>query len=311
MPDLFDTPPAKPGDSYSAKDIEVLEGLEPVRRRPGMYIGGTDERGAASPRRRGRSTTRWTRRSPAMPRRIEIELGADGWVTVRDNGRGIPVDPHPRFPGQIGARSHPDDAAFRRQVRRRRLQDLGRPARRRRLGGQRALRRARGRGRARPPAVAPELLPRRSRRRSSRIAGRCRTGAARRCASIPTRRSSASSASGRRRSTAWRAPRPICSAASKSAGAATRRCRARTACRPRRGCISRAGSAISSRRASTAAPMLTPRPFRRPGRVSRKAAASNGRSPGPRTRRTGSAIPIATRSRRRRAARMRPGCAAR
>src|SRR5437660_326156 len=45
MPDLFDTPPVKPGDSYSAKDIEVLEGLEPVRRRPGMYVGGADERG--------------------------------------------------------------------------------------------------------------------------------------------------------------------------------------------------------------------------------------------------------------------------
>src|SRR5580692_4128693 len=97
MPDLFDTPPAKPGDSYSAKDIEVLEGLEPVRRRPGMYVGGADERGlhhlvaeildnAMDEAVAGHAT------------RIEIELGSGNWVTVRDNGRGIPVDPHPRFP---------------------------------------------------------------------------------------------------------------------------------------------------------------------------------------------------------------------
>jgi topoisomerase IV subunit B len=97
MPDLFDTPPEKSGDSYSAKDIEVLEGLEPVRRRPGMYVGGADERGlhhlvaeildnAMDEAVAGHAT------------RIEIELGAGNWVTVRDNGRGIPVDPHPRFP---------------------------------------------------------------------------------------------------------------------------------------------------------------------------------------------------------------------
>lgn len=97
MPDLFDTPTQQPEASYSAKDIEVLEGLEPVRRRPGMYIGGTDERGlhhlvaevldnAMDEAVAGHAT------------RIEIELAADDWVTIRDNGRGIPVDPHPRFP---------------------------------------------------------------------------------------------------------------------------------------------------------------------------------------------------------------------
>jgi topoisomerase IV subunit B len=97
MPDLFDHPSAKPGDSYSAKDIEVLEGLEPVRRRPGMYIGSIDERGlhhlaaelldnAMDEAVAGHAT------------RIEIELAAGNWLTVRDNGRGIPVDPHPRFP---------------------------------------------------------------------------------------------------------------------------------------------------------------------------------------------------------------------
>src|SRR5216683_5941408 len=97
MPDLFDTPVSKTADSYSAKDIEVLEGLEPVRRRPGMYVGGTDERGlhhlvaevldnAMDEAVAGHAT------------RIEIELGSGNWVTIRDNGRGIPVDPHPRFP---------------------------------------------------------------------------------------------------------------------------------------------------------------------------------------------------------------------
>src|SRR2546425_6358825 len=96
MSDLCDTPVPKPADSYSAKDIEVLEGLEPVRRRPGMYIGGTDERAmhhlvaevldnAMDEAVAGQAT------------RIEIELDEEGFVTVRDNGRGIPVDPHPKF----------------------------------------------------------------------------------------------------------------------------------------------------------------------------------------------------------------------
>jgi topoisomerase-4 subunit B len=115
--DLFDPPPAprkggtgrvakaaartktreKSSDSgYSAKHIEVLEGLEPVRRRPGMYIGGTDEKAlhhlfaevidnAMDEALAGHAS--W----------IEVELEADGFVSVNDNGRGIPVDPHPKF----------------------------------------------------------------------------------------------------------------------------------------------------------------------------------------------------------------------
>ncbi|WP_291051052.1 DNA topoisomerase IV subunit B [Hyphomonas sp.] len=82
---------------YSAKDIEVLEGLEPVRKRPGMYIGGTDERAwhhlfaevldnAMDEAVAGHAS------------RIEIRLAADGFLTVTDNGRGIPIDPHPKFP---------------------------------------------------------------------------------------------------------------------------------------------------------------------------------------------------------------------
>src|SRR5213592_486901 len=82
---------------YTAADIEVLEGLEPVRRRPGMYIGGTDEKAlhhlfaevidnAMDEALAGHASF------------IEVILEADGFVTVTDNGRGIPVDPQPKFP---------------------------------------------------------------------------------------------------------------------------------------------------------------------------------------------------------------------
>jgi topoisomerase-4 subunit B len=101
MADLFDSlaPQAAgaPGDSYSAKDIEVLEGLEPVRRRPGMYVGGTDERALHHLAAEALDNA-MDEAVAGFASRIELELGADGWVTVRDNGRGIPVDPHPRFP---------------------------------------------------------------------------------------------------------------------------------------------------------------------------------------------------------------------
>ena len=83
-------------DSYTAADIEVLEGLEPVRRRPGMYIGGTDEKAlhhlfaevidnSMDEAVAGHAT--W----------IDVEMTADGYLSVTDNGRGIPVDPHPKF----------------------------------------------------------------------------------------------------------------------------------------------------------------------------------------------------------------------
>jgi topoisomerase-4 subunit B len=83
-------------DSYTAADIEVLEGLEPVRRRPGMYIGGTDEKAlhhlfaevldnAMDEAVAGHAT--W----------IDVSYTVDGYLAVTDNGRGIPVDPHPKF----------------------------------------------------------------------------------------------------------------------------------------------------------------------------------------------------------------------
>jgi topoisomerase-4 subunit B len=97
MADLFDTLPTSAAESYSAKDIEVLEGLEPVRRRPGMYVGGTDERALHHLAAEALDNA-MDEAVAGHANRIEIELSAEGWVTVRDNGRGIPVDPHPRFP---------------------------------------------------------------------------------------------------------------------------------------------------------------------------------------------------------------------
>lgn len=96
MSTLFSGPPPA-SQPYSAKDIEVLEGLEPVRKRPGMYIGGTDERSlhhlvveildnAMDEAVAGHAN------------RIDLTLHEDGAVSVRDNGRGIPLDPHPKFP---------------------------------------------------------------------------------------------------------------------------------------------------------------------------------------------------------------------
>jgi topoisomerase IV subunit B len=109
-PDLFEAPspasgrtaaparnkPRTTDTGYSAKHIEVLEGLEPVRRRPGMYIGGTDEKAlhhlfaevidnAMDEALAGHAD--W----------IEVEVEKDGFVSVTDNGRGIPVDAHPKF----------------------------------------------------------------------------------------------------------------------------------------------------------------------------------------------------------------------
>ena len=85
-----------PSADYTAADIEVLEGLEPVRRRPGMYIGGTDEKAmhhlfaevidnSMDEAVAGHATV------------IEVSLDADGFLSVSDNGRGIPVEPHPKY----------------------------------------------------------------------------------------------------------------------------------------------------------------------------------------------------------------------
>jgi topoisomerase-4 subunit B len=101
MADLFSASARRKGtakgkSSYSAKDIEVLEGLEPVRRRPGMYIGGTDET-AMHHLAAEILDNAMDEAVAGEASKIEISLAPDNWLTVRDNGRGIPVDPHPKF----------------------------------------------------------------------------------------------------------------------------------------------------------------------------------------------------------------------
>ncbi len=83
--------------SYSARDIEVLEGLEPVRKRPGMYVGGTDER-ALHHLAAEVLDNAMDEAVAGHASRIDMALRADGALMVRDNGRGIPIDPHPKFP---------------------------------------------------------------------------------------------------------------------------------------------------------------------------------------------------------------------
>jgi len=98
MNDLFGTPEDKPSPSdYSAKDIEVLEGLEPVRRRPGMYIGGTDET-ALHHLAAEIIDNSMDEAVAGHAGFIDVALAPGNILTVRDNGRGIPIDPHPKFP---------------------------------------------------------------------------------------------------------------------------------------------------------------------------------------------------------------------
>ncbi len=96
MTDLFDNT-AVVEDNYSAQDIQVLEGLEAVRARPGMYIGGTDEQSLHHMVAEILDNS-MDEAVAGFANRIELSLNADYSVTISDNGRGIPVDPHPKYP---------------------------------------------------------------------------------------------------------------------------------------------------------------------------------------------------------------------
>ncbi|MBY0428493.1 MAG: DNA topoisomerase IV subunit B, partial [Alphaproteobacteria bacterium] len=95
MADLFGN--AAKAAQYTADDIEVLEGLEPVRRRPGMYIGGTDEK-ALHHLVAEVLDNAMDEAVAGFANRIEMDLAADGTMSISDNGRGIPVDKHPKYP---------------------------------------------------------------------------------------------------------------------------------------------------------------------------------------------------------------------
>jgi topoisomerase-4 subunit B len=98
MSDLFASATATSAD-YDASSIEVLEGLEPVRRRPGMYIGGTDER-ALHHLAAEVLDNAMDEAVAGHASRIEVTLEAGNRLTITDNGRGIPIDPHPKYPGK-------------------------------------------------------------------------------------------------------------------------------------------------------------------------------------------------------------------
>ena len=157
---------------YNAASIEVLEGLEPVRRRPGMYIGGTDDIAHAPPLRRGdRQRDGRGGRRPRDLHRSVARRGRAG-CRVADNGRGMPVDPHPKFPGKsalevIMTKLHAggkfDSGVYETSGG---LHGVG-------VSVVNALSDARrGRGRARPDALPPGLRARRAGRPSSRVVGK-------------------------------------------------------------------------------------------------------------------------------------------
>jgi len=98
MSDLFANQPAS-SSGYDASTIEVLEGLEPVRRRPGMYIGGTDERALHHLASEVLDNS-MDEAVAGHATRIEVTLEPGNRLTITDNGRGIPVDLHPKFPGK-------------------------------------------------------------------------------------------------------------------------------------------------------------------------------------------------------------------
>ena len=86
-------------NSYDASDIEVLEGLEPVRKRPGMYIGGTDKNGMHHLFSEIIDNS-MDEAVAGHANKINVEILENNIISISDNGRGIPVDKHPKFPNK-------------------------------------------------------------------------------------------------------------------------------------------------------------------------------------------------------------------
>ena len=218
MSDLFAGGAPVP-ETYDASAIEVLEGLEPVRRRPGMYVGGTDERAyhhlAAEVLDNSMDEA-----VAGHATRIDVTLGRRRLADRRGQRPRHPDRRTSQVPRQVGARGDSDDAPLRRQILEQGLCDFGRPPRRRRQRRQRAVVAPDDRGGAEPRALPPGLFA----RAPVDAAGGGRRGAqpARHDDQLPPRHRDIRQprASVRPASIGWRARRPISSAASRSAGAA-------------------------------------------------------------------------------------------
>ena len=267
---------------YGAKDIEVLEGLEPVRRRPGMYIGGTDEKAlhhlfaevidnAMDEAVAGHATF------------IEVELSRTARCRRHRQRPRHPGRSASEVPQQVRARGHHDHAALGRQVRQQGLRDLGRPARRRRVvvnalsDGSRSRSRAASSSTGRPSRAA-------SRRARSKRLGQVHNRRGTRVRFQPDAQifGKERDVHAQRACSRWRARRPICSAASRSAGAAPRRCwRASRTCRPKATFRFPGGLKDYPRRARSRARRWSPaRSSPARSRSPAATARSNGRSPG-------------------------------
>ena len=207
--------PGTPGEtSYTAASIEVLEGLEPVRRRPGMYIGGTDE--AALHHLFAEALDNAMDEAVAGHASfIDVRLEASGFLTVIDNGRGIPVDPHPKFPkksalevimttlhagGKFDQKSYQTSGG---------LHGVG-------ISVVNALSERLEVEVARGQLLYRQIFERGHPRLPSKSLARCKTGAARVCGSSQTKRFSARARiSSRRACSKWPGRRPISSAGSR------------------------------------------------------------------------------------------------